>query len=121
MKKGIEVERIKQYADWFFKNHAEPHFKAEEDYIFPILGMEHELVTKAMKEHQRLARLFKDTEDIQRSLSLLEEELEKHIRFEERILFNEIQDSATKEQLDAVNKLHHEQPFIENTDDEFWK
>jgi len=121
MKKGIEINRMKRYTDWFFKNHAEPHFKAEEDYIFPILGMEHELISRAMEEHERLAMLFNDVEDIEKSLNLLAEELEKHIRFEERVLFNEIQKIATREQLDVVDEHHHEQPFIENTEDEFWK
>jgi len=74
-----------------------------------------------MAEHRRLGRLFNDTDDIPKSLSLIEEELEKHIRFEERVLFNEIQRAASGEQLKTISKLHTDEKFRDNTDDEFWK
>jgi iron-sulfur cluster repair protein YtfE (RIC family) len=119
--KGIEVERMKKYADWFFKNHVQPHFEVEEKYIFPILGNENELVKKALSEHRRLTRLFENNDEIEKSLSLIEEELESHIRFEERTLFNEIQKMATEEQLKLMAELHTEKNFQENTQDEFWK
>nr|WKN35964.1 hemerythrin domain-containing protein [Tunicatimonas sp. TK19036] len=120
-KKGVEAERIKRYADWFFAHHIQPHFEAEEAYIFPILGMDHELVKKAMSEHRRLYRLFNISDEIEKALGLIEEELEQHIRFEERVLFNEIQQVATSEQLKVFDKHHTEERFEENTEDEFWK
>lgn len=120
-KKNIEPERIKKYVDWFFLHHVRPHFEMEEKYIFPILGMDQELVKQAMAEHRRLIRLFSDNDEIEKSLSLLEEELESHIRFEERVLFNEIQQIATNEQLEVFDQHHKEQSFQENTEDEFWK
>ena len=120
-KKNIEPERIKKYVDWFFRHHVRPHFEMEEKYIFPILGMDQELVKQAMAEHRRLIRLFSDNDEIEKSLSLLEEELESHIRFEERVLFNEIQQIATNEQLEVFDQHHKEQSFQENTEDEFWK
>lgn len=94
--KGIEPERIKRYADWFYKTHLISHFEVEEKHIFPILGNESELAKKAISAQKRLVRPFNDTDDILKPLSLIEEELEKHIRFEERILYNEIQKSALK-------------------------
>ncbi|WOK09401.1 MAG: hemerythrin domain-containing protein [Imperialibacter sp.] len=118
--KDIAPERIKKYADWFFENHILPHFVAEESYIFPILGSENELVKKALMEHRRLTRLFNEDE-AERSLSLIEEELEKHIRFEERVLFNEIQQKASSEQLALISSLHEEHSFVDLKDDEFWK
>ncbi len=118
--KDIAVERIKCYADWFFEHHIEPHFEMEEKHLFPVLGNSNELIKKATAEHRRLRRLFKDTDDISKSLSLIEEELERHIRFEERVLFNEIQKAASKEQLKTILKLHSDEKFRDNTDDEFW-
>ena len=117
----VDVERIKTYTDWFYKNHVEPHFTLEEEMIFPILNNDHELIKKAISEHRRLQRLFNDSDDIEKSLSLLEEELEKHIRFEERILFPEIQQNATTEQLKAIEIHHGETAFEDNITDEFWK
>ncbi|ERM81707.1 hypothetical protein P872_19615 [Rhodonellum psychrophilum GCM71 = DSM 17998] len=125
IRKGFSLEipviRIKSYADWFFLNYLQPHFKIEEDFLFPILGLEHQLVKKAIGEHRRLARLFHKEKEIEKSLSLIEEELEKHIRFEERELFNVIQQSATEEQMKALIENHTETAFEENPMDEFWK
>lgn len=118
---GIATERIKKYADWFFENHVLPHFKIEEAYLFPILGKENEMVKKALADHRRLKRLFKNDNKVERSLSLIEEELERHVRYEERELFNEIQKSASKEQLAIIAEIHTDGKFQENTEDEFWK
>lgn len=74
-----------------FEHHIHPHFEMEETHLFPILGNSSPLIKKARAQHQRLRRLFNDINDIEKSLSLIEEELERHIRFEERVLFNEIQ------------------------------
>ncbi len=119
--KGIEASRMKKYTDWFFKEHVRPHFELEEKHLFPVLDENHKLVKKALAEHRRLTRLFADERAIERSLSLLEEELDAHVRFEERILFNEIQQAATEEQLKLINEKHVEEKFVDNTEDEFWK
>ena len=92
----------------------------EEKYVFPILETENELVKRALTEHRRLKRLFKQTTNIEKSLVLIEEELEAHIRFEERILFVEIQKIATQDQLAKIKEIHIEEPFTENNDDPFW-
>ncbi len=119
--KSVAPERMKRYTDWFFENHIEPHFQLEEKHMFTILEEEHPLVKKAISEHRSLGRLFKDTEDISKSLSLIEDELERHIRFEERILFNEIQKVATEKQLETISKLHTDEKFSDTTDDPFWE
>jgi len=119
--KGVTADRIKRYADWFFEYHIEPHFRQEEKHVFPILGASHDLVRKAVGEHRKLSRLFKDQDEIEKSLSLIEEMLESHIRFEERVLFNEIQKTASPLQLDMVTSLHADHNFVDNTEDEFWK
>jgi iron-sulfur cluster repair protein YtfE (RIC family) len=118
--KNIEIERIKTYADWFFNNELIPHFELEEAHIFPILKADNELVKRALAEHRRLKRLFNDEKDIERSLHKIEEELEQHIRFEERILFPEIQKTATEAQLARIEEIHHEEGFVDNVNDEFW-
>lgn len=119
--KNIEVERIKTYADWFFEHQLIPHFDVEEAHIFSLLDDDHELKKRALAEHRRLKRLFTDTKDVERSLHKIEEELEQHIRFEERILFPAIQLVATEEQLQHIAQVHDELPFEDNTEDEFWK
>jgi len=119
--KHIETERIWIYASWFYKNHLIPHFELEEKQIFPILGNDNELIKKALLQHRRLHRLFTDTENKTISLSKIEEELDKHIRFEERILFPEVQKKATEVQLLDIKKTHHQEAFNDKIDDEFWR
>ena len=119
--KNIELERIKTYADWFFEHQLIPHFELEEAHIFPLLDANNELVKRALADHRRLKRLFTDTKDVEKSLHQIEEELEQHIRFEERVLFPEIQKSATEEELGLIEDIHDEVGFEDNVEDEFWK
>lgn len=121
LKKGIELYRIKSYTDWFWNRHLEEHFRIEEDFLFPILGNEHEMVKRALAEHRRIKRLFLDEDNIYKTLSLLEEELEKHIRFEERELFNMIQSLADSSVFSTLeNSLEHEN-YTEDWNDKFWE
>lgn len=119
--KGIAASRIKAYADWFFNYALVPHFEMEEKHIFPILGNENNLVKQAIEEHRRLTALFADTTQTETSLQQIQVELANHIRFEERVLFNEIQDAATPEKLAYVNQLLANEKFIDNTTDAFWE
>lgn len=121
VKKEIETTRIKKYVDWFYETYALPHFELEEKYAFPILGNENELIKKALAEHKYLKELFTATTNIQNNLSIIEKELEKHIRFEEREVFNEVQKNATVEQLQEIDKNHSTIKFLDNTTDPFWE
>lgn len=120
LKKEVDPLRIKKYLDWFYKEHLLPHFEIEEKYIFPILGSGNELVKRAIAEHQRLICLFESQNEVLKNIHSIEEELEAHIRFEERILFNEIQEIATEEQLEQVKIHHRENKFVDNDEDAFW-
>lgn len=121
LKKEIELTRIKTYANWFYTHHLLPHFKLEEDFIFPILGMENELIKKALSEHESLNKLFKANENLQNNLEQIMLELTNHIRFEERVLFNEIQKIATKAQSDTILQLESDVDFEDNLNDPFWE
>lgn len=120
LKKEVAPERIKKYVNWFYITHLLPHFELEEKYVFPILDKEHELVKKALSEHRRLKRLFESKTATVKNLMQIEEELESHIRFEERVLFNEIQMIATEKQLEEIKTIHKEEKFEDNLTDAFW-
>ena len=118
--KNISVERIATYAKWFYLNHLLPHFDIEEKYVFPVLG-DSDLIKKALEQHNHLRDLFNNEPyDIQ-TLNDIEKSLTEHIRFEERVLFNEIQKIANKDQLRTINDIHGNDVFIENDSDSFWK
>jgi iron-sulfur cluster repair protein YtfE (RIC family) len=120
MTKGIELKRIKGYADYFYHTHVVPHFAMEEQYLFPILGNGHELIIRALGQHRRLESLFEATEKIEEALMNIQEELERHIRFEERILFGEIQKVASADQLQMIEEKHEQVVPKETWKDEFW-
>jgi iron-sulfur cluster repair protein YtfE (RIC family) len=120
LKKSVYLQRIGAYTSWFYMNHLLPHFALEEQHMFPILGKGHDLVEKAIADHQAIRMLMEDTfsKDV---LEQLADRLEAHIRFEERVLFEEIQNIATASQIDIIERVHGGGKFEENTTDEFWK
>lgn len=124
IKKGftlqVDIQRIKDYCDWFWKNHLLSHFETEEKYIFPILGKENHLVEQALDEHGQLRVMFEQKEADTHTLSQIESLLNDHIRFEERVLFNAIQEVASIEELKLLEEVHKEGVTCEIWTDEFW-
>lgn len=118
---GVATERIRKYADWFYTHHLLPHFSLEEKYAFPVLGEKHPMVRQALQEHQKLHSLFGSPVHTPETLQEIATVLEKHIRFEERVLFNAIQEAASEEQMDQIRLAHDHSKFADNTSDMFWK
>lgn len=119
--KNIEISRLADYSKWFFENEIKPHFEAEEKHVFKILDASNNLIIQALNEHREIERLFNDTENPSESLPLLESLLENHIRFEERVLFNEIQKVATEVELKKIEELHANLPANNDYQDPFWE
>ncbi|MBL4594275.1 MAG: hemerythrin domain-containing protein [Flavobacteriales bacterium] len=119
IKQNVELKRIKRYTDWFWKHHLQAHFEFEEKYIFPILGQENELIIKALQEHSRLKQLFTATTTDKQNLSSIEKELVSHIRYEERVLFNEIESIASEHELEIIEK-EHSKNIVDEWEDKFW-
>ena len=123
-RKKVETSRIQEYAHWFYINHLQPHFEVEERHVFPILGEGDELVKRALMEHRKLRRLFEGVKVEARNLGIIEEKLEAHIRFEERVLFNKIQEVALPSEFEEMMSRHSvesESAHVEEWADEFWK
>lgn len=122
-KKEIDPERIKAYTDFYFNSQLRPHFQFEEEEIFSLLGKDHPLVKKAETDHLRLQQLFKVEINIEKALTDIEKELEKHIRFEERVLFNEIQSEVSEEKLEVLKNKEEEikTPDPNSWNDKFWE
>lgn len=119
IEKGIEPERVSRYVRWFFDYNLKPHFSLEEQIMFPVLGTDHPNVQIALKQHAQIIALVQS----QPSESVLEEfaeVLENHIRFEERVLFGQIQSAATETELRQIQEFH-QQDIITDYQDPFWK
>ncbi len=120
VKRGIDVSRMKAHARWFWNSHLVSHFAEEEAVVFPILGNENELVQQAIAEHAKLKNLFSHEEMDYEFLNYLQVALEKHIRFEERILFNQIQEVANAAQLAAVENHNRSDEEVLEWSDDYW-
>lgn len=117
-----EEERMKKYVDWFKINYLDPHFEIENTYIFPILGINNVRVKRAFANHRRLNRLFEETTELNKVLNKIEEELSSYIGFEERVLYSEIRNIASEQQLEEIEKSHQELEFTdEEWEDRFWE
>ena len=86
-----------------------------------MLDNEHELIIKALEQHRNILKLFTSNIELPITIKKLATQLEAHIRFEERILFNEIQDHASEEQLSAIHIAELETSCQVGWEDEFWK
>lgn len=127
-RKGISTIRIKRYADWFWNHHLSPHFMLEEKMVFPLLGNKHPLIKMAIADHRRLRRLFENQADAYKTLGRIEEELEAHIRFEEKVLFREIANARSRREPESglcVQCIHPDvagnASHPDEWNDEFWK
>ena len=116
----ISFQRIKKYADWYYKNQLAPHLKKERAYVFPILGEESELIKKTLAKQRRLKRLFNEEREIEKSLNRIEEELEGLIRLNEKKIFKEIALRATEDQLIEIKKAYQNAPETKVWNDVFW-
>jgi hemerythrin-like domain-containing protein len=120
---GIENIRIASYINFFFDENLEEHFKEEEKLLFTQLDKSDELRTRAEKEHDKLRKLNKkialsaDGPLIEKFTGLLED----HIRFEERSLFEHIQQYFTELQLQSIaEKMKDTGKKEEKWKDSFW-
>ena len=121
LKKEISPERMSKYIKLFYSGNLAPHFLEEEEYIFPLLGNDHPLITEAISQHREfetmIAAGFETTEQIQTFKDLLE----LHIRTEERQIFPEIEKTASEEQLNSLLKLDFPELKEPEYEDIFWK
>ncbi|MDF2156504.1 hemerythrin domain-containing protein [Algoriphagus sp. CAU 1675] len=119
-KLGIGPKRIRVYCEWFWENYLQAHFEEEEKTIFTVLPEDDPMIKQALSEHKRLRKLFSNWENSEKTLGQIEEKLEQHIRFEERVLFPVIQEKASPIQLDEIAAHGEREKFVENEADPFW-
>ncbi len=124
--KAISAERICNYVLFAFKEDLEKHFKEEEQFLFCRLPVDDDLRKRAQEEHQTIYNLVsaitKNKDDADQ-LNKFADELEKHIRFEERELFNHLQDVIAPVELEKIaGRLANDSSDIEESwKDRFWE
>ena len=97
-----------------FARELAPHFRAEEEWLFPPLTAAREpaLVERALAEHRRLAEVIDAAPGAERAAEFAEL-LHRHVRFEERELFpraESVLDLATLEAAGRAALAARKQP-----------
>jgi hemerythrin len=100
-----DAATITRYVLDFFTDSLQQHFKEEEDWIFSRIPPEDPMRRQAEDEHRKIYDMiasFQERGADESSLREFADFLEAHIRFEERSLFNYLQQKLTEEELEAL-------------------
>lgn len=122
--KNVAPERVFEYLKFAFETELLPHFQLEEKAVFPVLGEQDPLVKQALDEHQKIEALITKGEKSNEILEEIRVLLNEHIRFEERVLFQKIQENASTQEFEkmvAAHAVHEEEKPGGHWSDEFWK
>ena len=122
IKNDIDLGRITAYCQWFWSHHLQTHFEQEEKILVPFLGIGSSLSERMFEEHNAIRNLINNLA-MKPGAAILEElanVLNDHIRFEERILFNEVEKLATAEELQQLGEALEEEKISQQWEDEFW-
>jgi hypothetical protein len=121
---AISAERISRYVLFFFNEDLKTHFKEEEQMLFSKLPATDTLRLQAEAEHEKiylLAEAIAGAADEQDLLREFADTLETHIRFEERILFNHLQNHIPAEQLEEISSRFSNSVDLDSKwEDFFW-
>ena len=123
---SIESQRINNYIIFFFQNYLEEHFKDEEDLLFVHLDYNNASRTVAEQDHKAVREIMEKIKSDPKNKTISSEfinRLEKHIRFEERELFNELQNALNESDLNIIaEKMDTLHPALkeDNWKDIFW-
>ncbi len=104
---GVETERMSNYVVHFFNVDLRQHFADEETFLFSRLAADDSLRLQAEAEHRQIYNLVSEIAANPTDEALLKtfsELLEKHIRFEERTLFNHLQHHIPAAELEEIEK-----------------
>ena len=104
-KEGYKVPGIWEEIERKFPVELEPHFRIEEDYLVPAMELagEEAMVARLKKDHVALrAAMNPGEERTAEALKAFAERLEKHIRFEERELFEVAQERLGSDVFEAI-------------------
>ena len=123
IKKDIHPKRIATFCNWFWKQHLQEHTHKEEILLTEILSPEHPMMQKMMTEHEAIKEHIAALQDYAsyKTLLRLADIVDYHIRFEERQLFQYIEQIATSEQLQHLaEEMEMPHSFSLPWLDEFW-
>lgn len=125
LKNNISPERISNYVIYFFDEDLKKHFREEEELLFSKLPANNRLRQKAEADHKSILQLLSAIEKDKGNATLLSQiadEVERHIRFEERELFSYLQMNIPENELEAIisRSPNNGQQIDDQWKDVFW-
>ncbi|MBS1511039.1 MAG: hemerythrin domain-containing protein [Bacteroidetes bacterium] len=121
---NISIDRIASYLLDFYDKHLVRHFEEEEQLIFPLLSSDNSNRLEAELHHNMLREMIATFRDVTQiptlSLRYFSEILDRHIRFEERVLFPQIESEATPEALQIAADALKKETNVSDWADQFW-
>ena len=125
LKRAVNAERISNYLLYYFQEDLEKHFKEEEEFLFSKLAVDDDLRMQAEQDHRAIYKLVAAIGENKSNTALLNQladELEKHIRFEERKLFNHLQSQIAISDLEKIAKRfsNNGESVNKKWEDAFW-
>lgn len=126
LKNGTPAGEIADYVRYFWQASLEKHFREEEVIVFRKMPVTDAGCLRAIKEHNGIRKLIEKITDPKKNsrelLKTLCEEINNHIRFEERELFPAIEVALSTQDLEvmgkALEKAHAH--FPDNWENTFW-
>ncbi len=119
--KHVELFRIRQYLSWFYRHHLLPHFEREEQMLFRLPGADHQHCQTALEQHRHIRAIIENPRADADELNRLQQLLRENVRFEERVLFRQIQQLPALQTAGVLQQPGHEARFSDNESDPFWK
>ncbi len=124
LKNHVSIDKLGNYAGWYWRNHIRPHFFQEEKVLLPYMTASHPMAVQVKKDHDYIRELILtiDKEADRYDFIRLSNLVETHIRFEERELFQYLEQHLTAEELTAIHEQLEEHPVSceEEWKDNFW-
>ena len=124
-KKGVTVERMAAYILFHYETELKGHFEDEEFFLLPRLPKYHPFRQRLIQDHFLLHELVEEIKHLKSDLGLqisFADALEKHIRFEERKLFQFLQEHLNEDELRELASIERNAPTCRHDDwnDVFW-
>ena len=116
------IGRLKDFTIFYWQQHVKPHFFHEEQVLSKFIPEDNKLLKQMRDEHEMIRELILQLGDASATtFSTLADIVYKHIRFEERELFEWVEEHLTKEQLQEIYAELEAHPLCGgHWHDEFW-
>ena len=122
LKRKVDPERIARYVRDFWVTQLSRHFKEEEEWLFVLVSQDDPGIQRALDEHVHIAEVVSQLQHNNDAalLKSFADQLQAHIRFEERELFQFIQQTVPGKLLAQPAKNLRLEGSLVLWPDKFW-